>query len=144
MLDLALALALSWQDPPPAPKEQDPEPAVRTPAPPAFENWDDRRTREELKAFKDRLRGRKVSLAKRTEAVEALAKGRHEDLVKPLAKVVAEDPATTVRQLAADALGHQPQKEARRALLQLLRSKDLGEAPTSPSRRRRTWSTNMR
>lgn len=123
MLALCLMTALAVQDPVET-KPADTKPVAQT----AFETWDDARTRTELAEFKKKTKGRRVPLATRAAAVEALAKGCNQKLVKPLATVVKTDKALTVRKTAAAALAHQPEKAARPAILKLLGDSSVKKA----------------
>lgn len=125
MLAAILTLTLfGVQDPQPD-KPQDPAP-IAEPVPVA-EEWDDARTKTELKEFSKRIRAR--SLKDKLEAIAALDAGRNDKLVPPLAAVVLRERAITVRKAAAEALGHQPPKVARPALLRLLESSSLNDTP---------------
>jgi non-ribosomal peptide synthetase component F len=123
MLALCLSACLAIQDPAGNP------PAAQDPPPPSFAEWDDRRAKEAIKEFQARMRARAPSLKERMDAVGLLAQGRNARLVEPLAKVVRGEKALTVRRAAAEALGHQPEKESRRALAALLADSALHEVP---------------
>lgn len=90
-------------------------------------------TKAEAKAvvasFTTAAKDKDATLAQRLEAVEQLGKGSHDNLVKPLARVVRLEKALTVRRAAARALGHQPDKKARPAILKLLGDKKVTETP---------------
>lgn len=127
MIELCLTtfLTVAAQDPAETPpREQEPTP-VRAP----YEEWDDRTAREAVREFGKRMKGRSVPLKTRIEAVEALAKGRHERLVEPLAKVVMTDKAITVRQAAAKGLAHQPPEDTKRMVVRLIDHDSLKDVP---------------
>jgi HEAT repeat protein len=84
----------------------------------------DQEARTAVAAFKKSARDKEARLAQRVEAVQQLGTGRHELLVKPLAKTVEADRSITVRKKAAELLGHQPPKEARRAIVRLIDDPD--------------------
>ncbi|MBK8980389.1 MAG: HEAT repeat domain-containing protein [Planctomycetes bacterium] len=132
MLTLALALSLVLQDPEPA-RPQDPPagppPVAQEPAPPVVEEWDDRRARDVLRELQDRLKGRDVPLKERVAAVELLATGCNKRLVKPLAELVLRESSVIVRKRAAELLGNQPPKDAKRVIVQLLQNRDLDDMP---------------
>lgn len=125
MIELCLTAFLVIQDPAGTPPKLEEAKPVEA----AFTEWDDRTARDAVKAFGKRMRGRSLSLRDRMEAVEALAAGRNARLVEPLAKVVKVEKAITVRKAAADALGHQPEKETRRAIFVLLADNELHDVP---------------
>lgn len=139
MLPVVLGLSLVLQDPqperqeppdpPPQQEQQEKEKQEKQEPEPTWEEWDDRRARAVLREVKDLLRGRRVPLRERMAAVQKLAAGSNERLVKPLATMVLADSSVVVRKSAAEALGHQPQKEAKRALLVLLRNERLEDEP---------------
>jgi len=84
----------------------------------------DQEARAAVAEFKKTARDKKARLAQRVAAVQALGKDQHKLLVKPLATVAQKDSSMTVRKTAAELLGHQPKKEARRALLKLIENKN--------------------
>ncbi len=88
--------------------------------------WDDKQAKAAVAIFKKASktkRGKKLSMAQRMENVDKLAEGRNNQLVKPLAEVVVKDRAITIKRAAAKALGHQPEKTARAAIIKLLGDK---------------------
>lgn len=109
-------------DPTPTPKGE-PVEAVAKP------EWSDTRARDAISTFKRTMRDADLGLAERVAAVEALAGGRNGLLVKPLATVLHRDPAVVVRKAAAEALGEQPAKAARKVLLTTLHRLRRGEEP---------------
>ena len=120
MLGIVLSAVLPAQEP-----QQGAKPRIQ----PAAAAWSAREARAALAAFRKAAGGRKVSLARRLQALEALARGRHDLLVKPLARLVASDPAVTVRRRAARALAAQPPRKARPALIRLLEDQNVRETP---------------
>ncbi len=125
MTSAVLCLVLLCQSPATRP------PAKPQGATPAVSVWTDSQTRTLLRTHKKGLQAnrRKASMKQRMEAVEALAKGRNKLLVKPLAHVTRHDPAVTIQCSAATALGYQPAKQARTAILALLRSERMEKQP---------------
>ena len=113
-LGLLLALPVLPQDPP----------VEALAAEAVVKPLSDREARTVVATFKKSARDKEARLAQRVKAVQALGKGRHKLLVKPLATAARKDPSMTVRKTAAQLLGHQPEKEARRALLKLIEGKD--------------------
>lgn len=96
----------------------------------AYQSWSAREARVALAAFHKTFRTRDLRLADKLQAVAALARGSHRNLVKPLRDLAEDDESTTVRVKAAFALAHQPSKQANPALVYLLRSvKVRGNTP---------------
>lgn len=124
MLAALFAVVLGVQDP--EPKPQDPATPPAQPVAPSIEDWDDPRVKSELKDFTAKIKSN--VLRERLEAVTRLASGRNAKLIPPLATVVTRDRALTVRKAAAEALGNQPEREAKAAVLRLLGT-DLHEVP---------------
>ncbi|MDA0934570.1 MAG: hypothetical protein O3C51_14040 [Planctomycetota bacterium] len=124
MIELCLTLCLAFQDPEPRPQEAPPAPAA-----PAYEEWDDKTAKEAVKDFEKKMKPKSASLRDKLAAVEGLAQGRNAKLVAPLAKTCLTEKALTVRKAAADALAHQPEKEAKRAVLTLLGDAQLRDVP---------------
>ena len=156
MIALSLAALLAIQDPgstPPAPNppgeqqretppvepdepkaeqkpaEQKPAEQKPTEQPAPAEVWDDRRARDEIKAFSKVIKVKNQSLQQRLAAVAALGKGSNAKLVDPLAKLIVDDQPITVRRAAADALAHQPPRETKRAVARLLGDRSLDGLP---------------
>jgi len=116
MLSFALVFSLSVQDPTPPPPTP-PEPA---PAAAAIAEWTDAEAKAALKAFDQAFKKGRASMRDKLAALEALGKGSHKRLVRPLTKVVIADPSLEVRKQAAKVLGNQPPRDASRASLALL------------------------
>lgn len=127
---LALSLVAVFQDPEPAPppKPEGTPPAAQDTGP-AFEVWDDSKAKEVLKEVKELTKGRRVPMAKRVQAVEKMAAGSNRKLVPELAKMVATDDSVVVKQQAAAALGHQPTKDAKKAIVKLLGDDKMRSLP---------------
>ncbi len=112
---------------------QDPEPKKpeNTPATPpqqvAAEDWDDARTKAELKDFDKAMKSR--TLKDKLAAIARLDAGRNDKLVAPLANVVLRERAITVRKAAAEALAHQPAKQCKPQILRLLGDTRMNDAP---------------
>lgn len=83
--------------------------------------------RATVAAFKKSARNKKARLAERLEAVQTLGRASHKLLVKPLVKIVRSDKSIVVRKNAAQALGHQPAKQAHTQLLKLIGEKRTPE-----------------
>lgn len=127
MIDLCLSALLVVQDPQPTPPK--PEVQQQQPQAPAFVEWDDATARDAVRDFKRRMKGRDGSLKDRNDAVEALAKGRNDKLIDPLATVVLTEKSVVVRKAAAAALAHQPEPDAKRAILRLIGHDALKDLP---------------
>jgi hypothetical protein len=123
MIELCLTLCLAFQDPEPTPAETPPPPA------PVYEEWDDKTAKAAVKDFEKKMKPKSASLRDKLAAVEALAQGSNDRLVAPLAKTCLTEKALTVRKAAADALAHQPAKDAKRAVLALLGDAGLRDVP---------------
>ena len=95
----------------------------------AIMRWDDAEAKAAVTEFKHTIGDKKATLRDRMEAVAILAGGRNKNLVGPLCTVATRDRAISVRVAAADALGHQPKKAARPAVLRILRRSDLNKFP---------------
>ncbi len=122
MLTAALTVLLGCQEPPP------PAPApVQSPVP-VVADWNDKQAKEAIAAFKQATKGN-AGLADRLRAVEALAQGRHEDLVPPLATTVQADKSLAVRRRAAEVLGQQPAKAANPVIVKLLKHGSVTSQP---------------
>jgi hypothetical protein len=123
MIELCLTLCLAFQDPEPKPQE------VPVPPAPVFEEWDDKTAKAAVKDFEKKMKPKSASLRDKLTAVEELARGSHAKLIAPLAKTCLTEKALTVRKAAAEALAHQPDKEAKRAVLALLGDDELRDVP---------------
>jgi hypothetical protein len=123
MIELCLTLCLAFQDPEPTPKDSP------SPAAPVFEEWDDKTAKAAVKDFEKKMKPKSASLRDKLAAVEEIARGRNARLVAPLAKTCLSEKALTVRKAAAEALAHQPEKEAKRAVLTLLGDNELRDVP---------------
>jgi hypothetical protein len=126
MSALCLSLLVVFQEPPPP--EPPPAPPVVAPAA-TVEEWTDEQAKAAVGEFRRQMKGKRLELRDRVEAIERIAKGRNDALVRPLAETVADDGPITVRKLAADALGNQPAQHARPAILRLLRDSNLHKLP---------------
>lgn len=121
MLAIVLSAVLPAQEP-----MQDTGSRTR---PAAVAAWNAQQARAALGAFRKAVRGKGVPLARRLQALEALARGRHHLLIRPLAKLVVSDPAVTMRRRAARALAVQPPAKARAVLVRLLEHEKVLETP---------------
>ncbi len=90
---------------------------------------DDKEVRTVLSDWKKASRVKKPKLRQEMAAVEALGKGSHAKLVKPLASVVKKARPLSVKRAAAKALAHQPPKEARGAILKLIADRAVQQKP---------------
>jgi hypothetical protein len=114
---------------------QDPGTAEKTPPPAAADavlvkDLTYKEAKAALASFKASFGGKSpTTLAQRMEAVEELAKGRHDSFVKPLQDLVVRDKAISVRRAAAKALGDQPTKKARPAILRLIENPTVKREP---------------
>lgn len=137
-LALCLFLQDSSSEKPPGDKPQDPpareqpapqEPAAEEAAEPTFEVWDDRKAREVLREVDELTKGKRVPMRDRMQAVEMLAAGSNSRLAKPLAQMVLSDDSAVVKKAAAEALGHQPERDAKKQVAALLKNERLEEHP---------------
>ncbi len=125
LLSAILVLAPQGSEKLPTPEK----PGVKPKEAVLIKEWSDKEAKVALAEHKTATKGRKVPLATRLKAIEALATGRNKLLVKPLAKVVLTDTAITVAKLAAGSLGHQPVKQAAPVLLKLLADSKIKKTP---------------
>ena len=89
----------------------------------------DREARVLAATFKKQIKAGKNSLTARIEAVQELGQYSHGSFVKPLLTVARSDKAKSVRQKAAEAIGNQPKKNARPALVFLLSKTKINKDP---------------
>lgn len=125
MLSLTVAMLLLCQDPAPAPapaEQGKQEQSSQASEARKVETWDDKVARAKIKAFEKAVKPKKVSMKERKDALDSLAGGSNERLVKPLAKFIEKDESVTLRRQAVEMLGDQPDKEARSAILKLLKN----------------------
>jgi len=90
---------------------------------------DDREARRLIKEFDKAMKSKSGSLSSRLTSVNKLGGSRNGLLVKPLLKTARSAPAKSVRQAAALAIGNQPPKKARSALLMLLKKTKITSEP---------------
>lgn len=136
MLATLLTSLLLWQEPeptptPPVPPTEKPaekpaEKPVETPEP--VEEWDDRTAKAAASELAKAMKG-KASMRDKTQALEAVAKGSHKLLIKPLVDVIEDDKSLLVRQRAVVLLANQPAKDANAAVLKLLKNARVGSHP---------------
>lgn len=120
MIAVLLCVAtLLPQDPAPARPQAQPAAAPKAPAKPV-EAWDDKAAKAALDQFHKAWKPA-GSLAERTAALELLATGANQNLVKPLAKIAESDKALLVQKRAIELLGNQPAAAANPALCKLLK-----------------------
>lgn len=126
MLVLAATVVFLCQDPAPAePGGQDPKPKVeakQSATSRKLEAWDDKTVREKVKAFEKAVRAKGASMKQRQDALALLAGGTHAKLIKPLAKYLERESSVTLKRQAAEMLGDQPPKQARKVVLKLLKN----------------------
>ncbi|GAB4136969.1 MAG: hypothetical protein Fur0037_01850 [Planctomycetota bacterium] len=115
------AAAMAFQEPKPAAEPADKE------APEQPRLYTSSQARTALREFTRAMRA-KAPIAARLAALDALGRGAHESLVKPLARVVASDKSTLVRRRASVLLGMQPGAAA--AIARLLEDRSLSDEPT--------------
>lgn len=119
---LCCLAALAFQEPgPPEPAPASGPPAAPDQAP-AVVDWNDKDAKAKVKAFEKVFKDRSSGLREKLAAIESLASGRNDKLIRPLAKVVQTDRSVEVRKRAAALLGNQPPAKASRAILQLIAS----------------------
>jgi hypothetical protein len=115
---------------------QDPQPDAQKAAVPVSEqpfqaprSWTDAEAKAALVEYERAGKRRGPRLADRLAALEALRAGSHRLLVRPLQIAVRAEKHVSARALAAQALGGQPAAEARPAIVELLRDKDITDHP---------------
>lgn len=118
MLPALLFALLPCQDPPPKPAQD--TPIVE--APKVVVAWDDQRAKAAAKVLGKAFKKRSASMRDRNKALEEVATGSNKALVKPLALIVEKDKSIVIRKRAAELLGNQPQKQANRTILKLLKN----------------------
>jgi hypothetical protein len=106
-------------------EQVDPPAPPKAPEPPPIKVLTDAEARTQVAEWRKVRGNRNANLQQRMEAIQALAQGSHRTLVAPLRDAVLHESAVTVRRLAAEGLAHQPQREARAALLVLLKDKKV-------------------
>lgn len=116
LVSLLLAAAVQADPPPTGPAQTEPASVPTV----VFTDAEARKAIAEFKAVPA-----KAPLADRVAAVDALVRGRHEDLVPILDKVVRRDPSMAVRRKAAEALAWQPAKRAYPVVTALLASTEV-------------------
>lgn len=127
MLALALGASLLLQDPqPPKNPPAEPTPAAEREVVP---DWDKKTARSKVKEFEKRLKGRKVSLKSRMDALEILAGGRSDQLVKPISNLMLKDDSLLVCVRAAEVLAQQPEKAAKPTICRLLATEKFDKKP---------------
>ena len=92
-------------------------------------NGTTRPAKDAVKAFEKRTKGRGIPLRERMAALEDLAKGSSAKLVKPLSRVVLADSSVVVCTRAAELLGQQPDKEAKKSIARLIDHKRVEGMP---------------
>ena len=98
-------------------------------AAPAIKALNPREAAATLATFKAANKDKDRSLTKRLAAIEALGKGSHQKLIKPLQTAVKKERQLTVRRAAAKALGHQPEKPAHKVIVKLLKDREILREP---------------
>ena len=114
-IPLTLLCLFVFQDPsgdPPSPPTEPPqqpapaEPSAEArPGPAPVRPLSEDEVRSVLADFKEASRANNANIGQRLQAIEALAAGSHEKLVKPLSTVVSKESALTLRRTAARARG---------------------------------------
>ena len=90
----------------------------------------DQEARKLVRETAKQLHGKKAKLRDRLKAVELLGRHSNVHLVQPLLKIVKTDKAKTIRQAAVKALGEQPSRRARPALMHLIEQANIRKEPS--------------
>ena len=91
--------------------------------------WPDRLAKQKVKDFEKALKPKKVSMAARKAALSGLEGGISAHLVKPLQRFIETDSSVVLKRAAVEMLGEQPDRQAKKAVLKLLRNARLTGNP---------------
>ena len=123
MIALSLAALLLFQDPADVSKDQNGSNQSSSSSS-SLETWDDKLARDKVKAFEKALtpkKGEKPSMAERKAALDTLVGGKSARLVDTLQEFIETDHSVVLKRQAVEMLAKQPQREAKKAVLALLK-----------------------
>lgn len=124
MLALTLVSLFVFQDPADVGKDQNGS-SQKSSTSSSLETWDDKLARDKVKAFEKALtprKGEQPSMAERKAALDTLVGGKSARLVDPLREFIETDHSVVLKRQAVEMLAKQPQREAKKAVLALLKN----------------------